>query len=479
MDMLRRFIEDAPIGAAMFDRDMRYVAYSPRWLADHRLDGLELGASHYDVVPDMPGRWREVHRRCLAGETICEAEDRFERADGSVVWLRWEVRPWRDAEGAIGGVIIFTEDITPQKNAEDALAGALARLRLAQSAGRIGVWNWDLATNAAYLNDEWYDLHGLPKGAEISYEDYLARVHPDDRQAADANMRAAIAGDGDISFDCRIVRADNGEIRWVTSKGEVSFGPDGRALRAMGAVYDITERKELERALREADQRKSEFLAILAHELRNPLTPIKNAISVLLRLPDGGPETAQKKTNVLKMAERQIDHLLRLVDELLDVTRISYGKIKLQRQRADLVELLGHAAELARPGVEAKRLDLSLDLPPALPIVGDPVRLTQVFANLLSNAARYTQDGGWINVTAREDGGDAVVTVRDNGAGVEPDMLASIFELFAQAGPASGQGLGVGLALARNLVELHGGEISAHSEGSGRGSAFTVKLPLP
>lgn len=481
---LRLFIEDAPIGAAMFDREMRYVAYSRHWLVNHRIDHIELGRSHYDVFPEIPERWKKVHRRALAGETIREAEDEFQRADGSNIWLKWETRPWRDADGSVGGVIIFCDDITPRKQAEEALRQALARQRLAQSAGHIGIWDWEIAPNRIYLNDEWYELYGLPKGSELAYEDFLARVHPDDRTAANETMQGALAGEGVIDHDFRILRADDGALRWITSKGEVSFDAQGKAARAMGAVYDITERKEMEDALRISDRRKSEFLATLAHELRNPLTPISNAVEVLAQLSEceASPDR-EKKRAVLQMARRQVDHLSRLIDDLLDVMRIDHGKISLERRGADLVQLLVHAVELAQPNFDSRRHALVTDLPaPPLPINGDPVRLTQVFANLLNNAARYTDYGGRIELSARREGDEAVVTVRDNGQGIAPDMLVSIFELFAQAGPgdaASQRGLGVGLALARSLVEMHGGTIEARSAGLGRGSELIVRLPAP
>jgi len=479
---LRLFIEDAPIGAAMFDREMRYLAFSHHWLVNHRIQSIALGSAHYDVFPEIPERWKEVNRRALAGETTHQSEDRFERADGSIIWLKWETRPWRDVEGVIGGVIIFCDDITPQKRAEEALREALARERLAQSAGRIGVWDWEIAPNRAYLNDEWYELYGMPKGRPVAYEDFLARVHPDDRAMVDEAHRTALAGSGVLTFDYRILRASDGAERWLSSTGEVEFGADGKAMRVLGAVYDITERKEMESALREADRRKSEFLAILAHELRNPLTPISNAINVLQRMPEcGEPATDEKKAAILRMAQRQVEHLSRLVNDLLDMTRISHGKISLERAPCDLAPLLSHAVELTQPAFEAKGHSLVMTLAaPALPVFGDPVRLTQVFANLLNNAARYTDHGGRIELTAAQEGGETVVTVRDNGQGIPPDMLGSIFEMFAQAGtpePAAQRGLGVGLALARSLVEMHGGTIKAQSAGRGRGSEFTVRLP--
>ncbi len=480
---LKLFIEEAPIGAATFDREMRYIAFSPHWLSNHRLDGIELGRSHYEVFPDFPERWKDVHRRALAGETIRESDDIFERADGSTIWLKWETRPWRNAEGEIGGIIIFADDITPQKRAEEALRQALARQRLAQSAGRIGIWDWEIQSNRTYLSDEYYDLFGLPNGTRLVYEDFLERVHCDDRCAVDAAMQTALAGKWEIDMDFRIIRASDGAIRWVSTKGEVHFDPDGRPMRAMGAIYDITERKQMEAALRESDSRKTEFLATMAHELRNPLTPISNAIAVLQRLPQNrDPDVAEKKRSVIKMARRQIDHLSRLVDDLLDMTRINLGKIALERKLSNVADLIAHAVELSQPMLETKRQSLVLDMPHApLPIFGDPVRLTQVFANILNNAARYTDHGGRIELTARGESDDVVVTVRDNGQGIPPDMLGSIFEMFSQGGSpetASQRGLGVGLALARSLVEMHGGCILAQSEGLGRGSAFTVRLPL-
>jgi PAS domain S-box-containing protein len=479
---LKHFIEDAPIGAAMFDRDMRYVASSPRWLADHRIESIAPGQSHYDVFPELPRSWKDVHRRALAGETIREADDLFERVDGERIWLKWEARPWRDAEGAIGGIIIFTEDITPQKLAEAALLEALSRLRLAQSAGQIGIWDVDLRRSRTYVNDEWRDLFGLPTTGALDYGDFLARVHPEDRTTVEASTALARAGDAGVALDFRILRADNGALRWVSSKGEVHFNANGEPYRVLGAVYDITERKTLEQALREADCRRTAFLATLAHELRNPLTPISNAINVLLRMQEDDPPSREKKMAVVKMARRQVDHLAHLVDDLLDVARIDHGKIRLERKPLDLVALLPHVVEFAKPKLDAKGHLLTLEVfSEPLPIFGDPVRLAQVFSNILDNAACYTDPGGRIALTARRDGDDACVAVRDNGNGIPPEMLSKIFEMFVQVGDRNdtpNRGLGVGLALARNLVEMHDGHIEARSDGLGHGSEFRVRLPL-
>jgi PAS domain S-box-containing protein len=477
MRELQSFISDEPIAAAMFDRDMRYVAFSPRWLTDHRIERIALGDSHYVVFPEIPERWKEVHRRALAGETLRATADRFERANGEIVWLNWEVRPWRDRRVEIGGVVIFTEDVTERIETEMALKNALARLRLAQSAAQIGVWDWDIPANRTFLSDEWYALLGLEKREELSFHSFLARVHPEDRALVDDVTRRALAGEGGIGMDYRIIRLDNGETRWISSKGEVAFDEDGAPLRAMGAIFDITERKEMERTLREASQRKSEFVAMLAHELRNPLAPISNALNALERMTDGARD--EKKAALLEMALRQVDYLLRLTDDLLDIERVEHGKIRIDKTHVDLADVIERAAELSRPGVMAKGQTLDIFAETALAVAGDPVRLTQIFANLIDNASRYSDKGARIDVFARTEGADAVVSVKDEGVGIPAEMLTSIFDLFTQY-PGDGaprSGLGVGLALAQRLVAAHGGEIAARSEGAGHGSEFVVRLP--
>ncbi len=227
-----------------------------------------------------------------------------------------------------------------------------------------------------------------------------------------------------------------------------------------------------------ADRRKDEFLATLAHELRNPLAPLRNALH-LLRLA-GNNETVLAQ--VRDMMDRQLHHLVRLVDDLLDVSRITRGKIELRRQRLDLADVVRGAVETSRPLIEAGRHDLSVRLPSErVEVDGDLTRLTQVLANLLNNSSKYTPEAGRIELSARREAGDAVVRVRDTGIGIPAEMLPHIFDLFAQVDRhidrAQG-GLGIGLTLVRSLVEMHGGTVQAHSDGPGQGSEFVVRLPL-
>ena len=246
------------------------------------------------------------------------------------------------------------------------------------------------------------------------------------------------------------------------------------ALRARERQYQ-TRAHLLERE--DADRRKDEFLATLAHELRNPLAPIRNSVS-LLRLSGTGGPAAQ----VWEMMDRQVDHMVRLVDDLMEVSRITRGKIELRKEMVDLAEVIAAAVETSRPLIDAARHELKIDLPPeALWVEADPVRLAQVFSNLLNNAVRYTDAGGRIGITAKCDDGAATIIVSDTGIGITAEALPRVFDMFVQANARDSRaqsGLGIGLTLVRSLVEMHGGSVAARSAGVGRGSEFVVHLPL-
>jgi signal transduction histidine kinase len=246
-----------------------------------------------------------------------------------------------------------------------------------------------------------------------------------------------------------------------------------------GAVLifrDITERKAAERALRDADRRKDEFLAVLAHELRNPLAPMRNALEIV-RLSADDPIVVGKVRGTM---ERQVDHMVRLTDDLLDVSRITRNRLELRRKPVDLSVVVHRAMESSDPLLKERRHSVSLALP-ATPLVvdADESRLSQVLYNLLGNAAKYTHPGGRIHVQAQRDGADAIITISDNGIGIARENLQSVFEMFTQVDASlerSQGGLGIGLTLSRRIVELHGGTIEAASDGSGKGSTMTVRL---
>ncbi len=272
-----------------------------------------------------------------------------------------------------------------------------------------------------------------------------------------------------------VERPDGGRL-WVEPFPTLLFDVDGKLTGAVNVLIDITERKRASEILREADRQKDRFLAQVSHELRNPLSAIQNSILALLR-------RATNPAAQLSIISRQANNLARLIDDLLDISRIKHGKIILKKERADLADVLECAVETARPSIDARshRLKLELSAEP-ISLNGDPVRLSQAFANLLSNAAKFCRAPSTLSVTATREGDEAVIAVADEGDGIPEEMLPRVFDLFAQAGPgpaASLDGLGIGLALVRNLVELHGGTVSARSDGVGKGSTFIVRLPAP
>jgi len=265
---------------------------------------------------------------------------------------------------------------------------------------------------------------------------------------------------------------------WISVSGAPISDTSGAIVGGVVLVTDIDEEKRASEALREADRRKNEFLAILAHELRNPLAPISNAIQILTLRGDDPTLVAQTK----EVMERQVHQMSRMVDDLLEVSRISRGKISLQMTPLDLAEVVATAVETSRPLVEAHRHTLTVSLPerPAH-IKADGARLAQVLSNLLNNAAKYTEDGGRIDLIVEQAQGEAVIRVRDNGIGIAPERLPSVFDMFEQiegAADRSHGGLGIGLTLARRLVEMHGGKIEAHSAGLGKGCEFLTRLPM-
>lgn len=270
----------------------------------------------------------------------------------------------------------------------------------------------------------------------------------------------------------------DGDVRHIYGNAVPLRDESGQVVGSIAAFVDITRLKQVEEALKDADRKKDEFLATLAHELRNPLAPVRNAVQLLRML---GPKEA-RIDQVRDMIERQVTHMVRLVDDLFEVSRITRGKIELQKERVSLSRVVQNAVEISGPLMEAGRHELTLALPtrPA-EVEGDVLRLTQVVTNLLNNAAKFTPEGGHIWLTVERQAGEGIVRVRDNGAGIPADMLLRVFDLFTQVhsgAKRSHGGLGIGLALVKRLVEMHGGRVEARSDGPGRGAEFVVRLPL-
>jgi PAS domain S-box-containing protein len=371
-----------------------------------------------------------------------------------------------------------------QERAEQRRAAEAARLaweHIFRSAG------WGVALLAAEtptfqtVNPAFARMHGY-SADELVGRPLADLLAPETRDGL-AELLAEADTRGDHTFEAVHLRRNGERFPGRTHLSAIR-DDTGRLLYRAQSLQDVSDFKKLEEslraqaeALRESDQRKNEFLAMLAHELRNPLAPIQNAVAVLRLLGPADGDTAEARAIV----ERQIKQLVRLVDDLLDVSRIAQGKVELRRSRFDLAQAVAEAVQTTAALFEAQGHQLELSVPEApLPLEADEARVVQVLVNLLNNAAKYTDCGGHVRLTVRREGGEAVIAVQDDGVGIEPAMLGKVFDLFTQiegARDRSQGGLGIGLTLVRQLVELHGGRVSVRSEGKGKGSTFEVRLP--
>jgi PAS domain S-box-containing protein len=454
--------------------------YNARWF-EHTGTTLEemQGPGWMRVIhPEHVGRVRDGIRRCFATGEPWEDTFPLRGKDGGYRWSLSHALPIRGEDGRVVRWFGTHTDVEDTRQALDALRRTAGLLRAATEAADLGIHEYDVASGAITWDARVRKLWGVPADAPITYETFIEGIHPEDRAEVRRRVAAALdpGGSGRYEANYRVRSRVDGAERWVYATGQVSF--DGRTpLRLVGTVQDVTAQKEAESRLRRADRQKDVFLATLAHELRNPLAPIRTAAQVL-----GHPQLESAQLGWAQgVIQRQTRNMALLLDDLLDVSRITQGKLTLKRQRMPLATAVEAAVETARPLLDRKRHRLSVSLPPeTVEIDADPLRLSQILSNLLTNAGKYTDPGGRIDVLATVDGAHVQVQVRDNGIGIAPGMLAQLFETFAQGDGSHARsegGLGIGLALVKGLVELHGGSIGAHSDGEGRGSTFRIRLP--
>jgi PAS domain S-box-containing protein len=473
-------VAQMPHAAAMLTPEGTIIAGNRRFADLLKQPHLSMAGSSIRsiVAPESLPVLETLLRDGLLAEAASEMT--LQRADGTPVQAYLGVKALQ--EGALGLCLMLT-DLTEQRHyqelrrTQEALRASEERLDLAQRAGHIGTFDWNIRSGRVTWSATKEELYGLPVGGFGGrYEDWLRTVHPDDRDRAEAERRRAIAERTELNSEFRIIRPD-GQTRWMLAKGKVFYASDGEPLRMIGVSLDITDRKRIEAELREADRRKDEFLATLAHELRNPLAPMRNAVHILKAKGPRHPELDWARG----VLDRQATLMARLLEDLLDVSRISRNRLELRRERVELSAVLEAALETSRPLIEAGHHEITVMVATEpVRLDADPVRLAQVFANLLNNAAKYTEKGGRIQLAGERRGSHVVVSVKDSGIGIAADALPRIFEIFSQANPALGRsqsGLGIGLSLAKGIVELHGGTIEARSEGAGRGSEFVVRLP--
>ncbi|MBW4500841.1 MAG: PAS domain S-box protein [Scytonema hyalinum WJT4-NPBG1] len=608
-EQLRLFVEHAPAAIAMLDNQMRYILVSQRWLTDFELQDQNIIArSHYEVFPEIPDSWREIHASCLAGAVRKCEKELFPRANGSIDWVKWEIHPWRNRADEIGGIIIFTEVITERVQAEEALQAANKRTsRILESITEAFV-AFDREWRYTYVNQEaarllqkppeellgkqlWKDVYpefigntfyreahrAIAEQVPVELEEFSETLHcwleiraypsagglavyfrdvTERKQAKEAleqseakfrrlfesnlvgvafwNAEGFITDANDAYL--RLVGYSRqefdalGKIQWRSLTPPEYNDVDNRALEEAFAtrvssiyekeyvrrdgtrvqvvlgialmdnsqvhgvafVLDISERKRAElerdrlllaeqkaRATAEAANRmKDEFLAVLSHELRSPLNAMLGWLTLLRTRKFDEAATAR----ALETVERNARAQAQLVEDLLDVSRIIQGKLRLNVRAVDLLSVIEAAIDTVRPAALAKNIELQPVLDPAAgPVFGDSDRLQQIVWNLLSNAVKFTPKGGRVQIRLERVHSYVEIVVADTGQGISPEFLPYVFDRFRQADSSmtrSFGGLGLGLSIVRNLVELHGGSVHVESPGEGQGTTFTVKLPL-
>jgi PAS domain S-box-containing protein len=359
----------------------------------------------------------------------------------------------------------------------DALRRTETRLRAAIQAADVGTFFLDIEADRMTADGLLARLFGLDEALAsvgMPLQRFVQAIEPEDRERVLSLLRSTLREGNEYSDEHR-VRDAHGQLHWVSAKGRVERDAGGRPIYFLGAFADVSETRRATDALQNATRVKDEFLAMLGHELRNPLAPIVTALHLLRLRPHDGLERE------IGIIERQVAHLLRLVDDLLDVSRITRGKIELRKESVEVARVIAQAIEIAMPLMQAKRQRLNLhSAPQGLMVDADPARLTQALTNLLTNASKYSPEDTAIALTAERRGERISIRVRDWGRGIHPDLLPVVFDLFSQ-GPQSIDrsqgGLGLGLAIVKNLVEMHGGTVTANSAGVDQGSEFTISLP--
>ncbi len=366
----------------------------------------------------------------------------------------------------------------------DDLRDSADRLSLTLDAADLGDWMWDTKTDVVMFSDRAAEIFGIPAGPYMTWTEMQRMLHDDDREATAGAVLAALENRVQYDVEYRVNRPDGLQV-WVSAIGSAQYDAGGHVTGMYGVVADISARKSMEvqlreraEALAEADRRKDEFLATLAHELRNPLAPLRSGLDLLQIKGDD----SQALGTVHAMMERQVRHMVHLVDDLLDVSRITRGALSLRMEEVELATTVTAAVETAEPVITRKGHRFSLSLPDEpIRFMADPTRLAQILGNLLNNAAKYTPNEGRITLEARNEQGELIISVTDTGIGFDEAQGARLFDMFTQvhADQHSAGGLGIGLTLARRLVELHGGRLEAKSDGPGKGSQFSIRLPLP
>ena len=482
----RRLADSGILGIMIADLDGHLILdANDAFLAMVGATRDDLAARRLDWYEITPPEYREADAHAVAqvmGAGVCDPYVKeYVRADGRRVSVLLGAARM-DAESS--RCIVFLIDVTERRRTEDALRHREEQLRLALAVARMGTWDWNLDNGWLEWSDDLEDIFGLPRGGfGGTFEAFAEMVHPDDRAMLGAAMDRALGGDDEYEVEFRVV-SPSAEILWINARGRVFRDASGQPIRLVGVALDITGRKRAEQELQAAKEAadaanlaKDEFLAVLSHELRTPLTPVLASVSAML----DDPATPEDYRSILQMVRRNVDLEARLIDDLLDVTRISRGKLALETRAVDAHELLYQALEICVTDLRDKGLHLQVALDAeAHHVEADPARLQQVYWNLIKNAVKFTPTDGVLTLRSRDAGdGRLVVEVADTGMGIDAGAMPNIFNAFEQGDASITRrfgGLGLGLAISRSVVELLGGTLTASSAGRDRGSTFRIEM---
>jgi PAS domain S-box-containing protein len=486
----RRLVEEAPFAVALYDRDLRLRVVSPRFLEIFQAteEGV-IGRSLHELTSGTRKRFVNAVERALLGETVVRREDQLQDGLGRNHTLRWEARPWRDADGEIGGVITYMDDVTALSEARREARVNARRLRVALGAAQAGVYEIDHVGKAFWGSPEFHRI----LGRRISYEDVRSAVwpmiHRDDvaavYDASDSWLgKGEEGGGGGRSFDVRVVTG-SGEARWIRIFHEVRQDAGGRIRKAFGLILDIDDQKraelalvEAERAAQAANEAKAQFLANMSHEIRTPMNGVLGVMHLLKR--EKLPGDADHLLGEALACGRMLSTLL---DDVIDFSRIEAGRLDVTREAVDPSELAMSVTRLLRAQAEHKGLELRVEAPDLGLILTDPSRLRQALFNLVGNAVKFTLTGSVTLKVRRLEGGDPriVFEVIDTGVGIAAEAQARLFERFQQADASTTRrfgGSGLGLAITRRLAEMMGGEVGFTSR-EGAGSTFLLTIAAP
>jgi len=394
-------------------------------------------------------------------------------------------QPITDRDGSVSGIFVQGVDVTSRALTDRALALDRARLDYATRLSGVGFWYCDLPFDELQWDDRVKEHFFFPPTARITIDDFFERIHEDDRIPTKDAIDASIRNQASYDIVYRTVHPVTRAIKWIRALGGTDYASDGTPTHFDGVTVDVSAQKldqqrlsTLNNQLREQDRRKDEFLATLAHELRNPLAPIRTAAKIIAS-PQLAPNQLERAQTII---ERQVTHMALLLDDLLDIARITQGKLKLKKARVALSDVMDAAIEAARPKLDEKNHHLQVSLPAeVISLEVDPLRFAQILSNLLINAAKYSNPGSHVEVQATQGAETLSISVKDDGLGLAPESISGIFEMFSQIEGAESRsegGLGIGLALVKGLAELHGGTVQARSAGLGHGSEFIVRVPF-